>query len=406
MSQLIRIACIVLFLLTPWAFIRLFNIDPEPTILDFARVLSGGKVVEFSEAFSVEANSRVCTVERIDSDGDRFREWLVFYQIDITQPENWRQPCPDKSPRWGAIYDNDRGEPAILFPYKLTPPQRDLLGEEGVSFATAELIPNRSASDLAIEELLIYGRRGGINNQLTIFKFQQNTPDAATPTDSPPRYVVIGAFVGSGGVFFDPVTKLVTVHDRNGFERSQLAVQNVYALHGEGVDQTYMRVPGAEELAAPIKSSIIFQFGPPTDILDTEFPEKIVLAFFQSLDQARAEELPEDWNSADFLAPIGNDSTIGNAARNFENDNLAYFFARSSDTSLRLRPGDISNIVVTQLQYFPQVEENPVTRTIQGPQPQRGRVDIQLEATNIPRVLMSYEMIFLDGRWKINQRLQ
>lgn len=391
------------FLLVLYAVIRLFDIDPEPIILNFARFLSGGKVVEFSEAFTIGTNTRVCSVDRIDTDGDRFKEWLVFYQIDITQPKNWRQPCPDKSPRFGAIYDNDRGEPAILFPYKLTPPHRDLLGEEGTSFETAEIVPNRSTSDLPIEELLVYGRRGGVRNQLTIFKFQQNTLGAETPTDDPPRYVVIGAFVGSGGISYDPVTKLVTVRDRNGFERSQLAVENVYALHGEGENQTYMREPLAKEVSAPIKSSISFQFGPPTDILDTEFPEKIVLAFFQSLDQARSGELP-GWKSEDFLAPVGNDSTIGNAARNFEDENLAYFFARSSDTSLR--PRDISDIVVTQLQYFPQVEEHPVTRTIQGPEPQRGRVDIQLQAQNIPRVLMSYEMVFLNGQWKINQRLQ
>jgi hypothetical protein len=402
---LIKTAVLIIFgLFGLWAFLRLFNIDPKPIIDSFARALSGGRVVEFSEAFTGRPNIRVCSVNRVDTDGDGFKEWLVFYQVDSTGPKTWNQPCPDKSPRWGSIYDNDRGQqPVVVFPYDLTPPHRDLLGEEGTSFETAEIVPNRSASNLPVEELLIYGRRGGINNQLTIFKFQQNTPDAATPTDDPPRYVVIGAFVGSGGVSYDPTTKLVTVRDRNGRERSQLAVVNVYALHGEGENQTYMREPLAKEVAAPIKSSISFQFGPPSDILDTEFPEKIVLAFFQSLDQARSGELP-DWKSEDFLAPVGNDNTIGNAARNFEDENLAYFFASSSDTSLR--PRDISDIVVTQLQYFPQVEEHPATQTIQGPQPQRGRVDIQLQAQNIPRVLMSYEMVFLNGQWKINQRLQ
>ena len=260
---LIRVAVTTFFVLFGlWAFIRLFKIDPEPIILSITRVLSAGKMVEFSEAFSAGTNVRVCSVERVDTDGDNFKEWLVFYQIDITKPKNWRQPCPDKSPRFGTIYDSDRGQPVVIFPYALVPPQRDLLGEEGVEFETAEVVANRSNTNRPIEELLVYGNRGGITNQLTIFKFQQNTVDSATPADDPRRYIVIGAFISSGGVSYDPATKLVTVRDRNGFERSQLAVENVYALHGEADNQTYMSQPGAKDLAAPIESTINFEFGP------------------------------------------------------------------------------------------------------------------------------------------------
>ena len=398
--RIILIAFLVLLVLS--AIIRLFNIDPQPIILDSARLLGGGNLVEFNEAFtnSFDPTIRVCSVDRLDTDGDGFREWVVFYQTDPIQDATWRQPCPDKSPRYGAIYDNDRGEPAIVFPYTLVPPDRDMLGEEFTGFETAEIVANRSESERPIEELLIYGYRGQVRTQLTIFKFQQNTLPSDPPTNDPPRYVVLGAFVGSGGVSYDPINKQVTVLDRGPFERSQLAVKNVYALHGAPGNETYMSEPGASKLAAPIESTIDFAFGPPEDIFTTEFPEKIVLAFYQSLDRARDVE----WDSVKFLAPVGTDETIGNAARNFQADNLAYFFASTPEVTIA--PGDIVNLAVIQLRYFPAVEENPVTRTIEGPKPQRGRVAIQIEAQNITTGLMVYEMIFLNGEWKINQRLQ
>ena len=396
-------------LLVLYAVIRLFNIDPQPIILGTARILGGGRLVEFSEAFSTgfDPTVRVCAVDRVDTDGDGFREWLVFYQSDPVRAKNWRQPCPDKSPRQGAIYDNDRGKPAIVFPYSLTPPKEERLGEQGVHYETAEIIPNRSDTDSPIEELLVYGQLGGVNNQLTIFKFQPNTLPSDTPTDDPPRYPILGAFKGTGGVKFDPSSsrKRVTVLDNSPFGRSQLAVKNVYELQGLGVDASYMDPPGSKNLAAPVSSSIDFSFGPPEDIFTSQFPEIIVLGFFQSLDRSK----DVDWKSEDFLVPLpandeNTDKTIGNATRNYRAGNLAYFFL--SDPQAPLNRNDISDLAVTVLQYFPEVEQNPTNSTIEGQKPQRGRVNIQIESPKISTGLMVYEMVFRNGEWKINQRLQ
>lgn len=393
-------------LLVLYAIIRLFNIDPQPIILGTARFLGGGRLVEFGEAFSTgfDPTVRVCSVDRIDTDGDGFREWLVFFQADPVRSRNWRQPCPDKSPRQGAIYDSDRGKPAIVFPYSLTTPKEERLGEQGVHFETAEIIPNRSDTDRPIEELLVYGQLGGVDNQLTIFKFQQNTIPSDTPTDDPPRYPILGAFKGSGGITFDPGSKRVTVLDNSPFGRSQLAVKNVYALQGSGVDASYMDPPGSKDLAAPISSSVDFAFGPPGDIFSSQFPEAIVLGFFQSLDRSK----DVDWNSEDFLVPLPDndeftDKTIGNATRNLRAGKLAYFFLNEDAP---LNRNDISDLSVVVLQYFPEVQENPTTSTIEGQKPQRGRVNIQIESERISTGLMVYEMVFRNGEWKINQRLQ
>lgn len=391
-------------LLVLYAIIRLFNINPEPIVLNTARFLGGGKMVEFNEALTagLDETVRACSVDRVDTDGDGFREWLVFYQSDPIQPSNWRQPCPDKSPRFGSIYDNDRGEPAIIFPYALTPPLRDLLGEQGTRFETAEIVANRSDSDRPIEELLVYGRQGGVENQLTIFKFQQNTRAWDTPTNDPPRYPAIGAFVGNGGVSFNPTTKRVTVRDRGPFERSQLVIKNVYELHGEANNETYMSQPGAKTLHTPVESTIDFAFGPPSDIMNTEFPEKIVLAFYQSLDKSS----DVNWKSEDFLAPANTDGTTGLAAKHLAEKKFGYFFTYPPDADFDRNT--IDKLAVTQLQYFPEVEENPVTRTIEGTQPQKGRVSVQLKgaSSNFATPLIVYEMLLVNGQWKINQRLQ
>lgn len=380
--------------------------------------MGGGNLVEFGEAFDTanfEETIRVCTVNRVDTDSDGFREWLVFYQTDPIQQRNWRQPCPDSSPWLGAIYDNDRGEPPIIFPYELTPPNRESLGDSGVSSTLIEVVQNRSdttgvnidssATTGPIPEILIYGWLRGVPNQLTIFTFQQNTRPWDTPTNTPPRYQVIGAFMGDGGVAYNQETKLVTVLDTSPLGRSQLAVRSVYQLHGPVGDQTYMSLTDPTKLAAPIESTIDFAFGPPEDIYKTEYPEQIVLAFYQSLDQDMENVV--DWDSREFLAPVGTTPPSGDALQNFDANNFAYFFFTELDKNIQL--SDIYDLSIVQLQYFPKVETTPSERTIEGENPVKGRVDIQIvggDQTKIPDHLLSFEMVFLNGEWKINRRLK
>ena len=399
MKILSAIATLIGVVFFGWAFIRLFNIDPQPIIINIGNIVSGGKLIDIDEVFVPTSNEgyRVCSVDRVDTDGDGFREWLVFYQYDKIDPKNWRQPCPDNSSRLGAIYDNDRGTPSIVFPYSLKPPTRDILGEQGTYYELAEIVANQTTlTSQPIEELLVYGRRGGVTNQLTIFKYQQNTQPWELPTDDPPRYKVLGAFQGNGGVEFDSQTKQVTIYDRGPFERSQLAIMNVYALRGEAGQETYMSDHDMNRLAAPIKSTIDFTFGPPEDILYSEFPEKIVLAFYESLDSSRSDQI--DANSRDFLAPSRP------AYENFDSTNLGYFFGKGPSDPVN--SSQVNNLSITKLDYFPLVESVTSIGTQQGEIPQRGRVDIEVVGPQLPQVSASYEVIFEAGRWLISRRLQ
>ena len=390
-------------LLVLYATIRLLHIDPQPIVLNTARAVGGGNLVEFNEAFQAnfDRTIRVCSVERIDTDGDSFNEWVVFYQNDPVALTNWRQPCPDASPRFGAIYDNDRGEPAIIFPYGLQPFDGDKLGEAGAFLQTDDIVANFSETDTPIPELLVYGQGGGTNNQLTVFKFEQNTLPWESPTNMPARYKVIGQFEGSGGVIYDPTTKNVTVQQPWSFGRSQLIVKNTYTLRGGPGHETYMSSDQPTKLERPIRSYIDFAFGPPQDILNTEFPEKIMLAFYQSLDNNINAGL--GWNPADFLAPIGNNESIGNAARNYAAGNFGYFFAPDNQTTIP--PEDLFGLRVVQVSYYPKTENQPANRTIEGPQPCYGEVDVTIEGDRIPQQLIKYRMVRLSGQWKINERI-
>jgi hypothetical protein len=168
-----------------------------------------------------------------------------------------------------------------------------------------------------------------------------------------------------------------------------------------------MSGPDLTTLAAPIRSTIDFAFGPPQDILHSEFPEKIVLAFYQSLDSSRENQIETD--SREFLAP-------GRPAyQNYDPNNLGYFFGNQSGD--QVSASLVQNLSVTKLQYYPMVEEltqatpTPMSPAnlptpVRGEIIRRGRVDIDLVGEQLPFVSTAYEVIFAQGRWWISGRLR
>lgn len=370
---------------------RLYGVNLDPYIIGSGRVVSNGRVIDFEEAFNVDNNIRVCDVQRHDTDGDGFNEWLVIYQVDTNAPDDWKNPCPGNAPVNVAIYDNDRGSPPILFPYKLQAPDRDYLGEyANLEISFQEIVPNiNQRTTNPIPEILIKGH--GNTTYLTIFQYQQNTATGTSPTEFPPQYKVIGSFSGSGGVNFNADSKAVTVLDRTHFERSQLAVKIVYHLHGDGATKTYMSGADASTLSAPVRASIDFGTAPPTDIQDTIFPEKILLAFYQALTGSS----DKGWNPEDFVAK---DSE---AAKQLDAGNYAYFGFTGK--------GAPSNLTVTQLQYFPASERNCGESTIEGVALRCSRVEIgataKQENVDHPTGLITYQMVMESGQWKLESKV-
>ncbi len=371
---------------------RLYGIDLNPYFIKSGRIASNGRVIDFEEAFTVDSNIRVCDVQRHDTDGDGFNEWLVIYQVDTNAPDDWKKPCPGNAPVNVAIYDNDRGSPPILFPYKLQAPDRDYLGEyANLEISYPEIIPNINQHTTApIPEIMIKGH--GNTTYLTIFQYQQNTVDSASPTEFPPQYKVIGSFSGTGGIEFDGGSKAVTVLDRRHFERSQLAVKIRYVLHGSGINQTYMAMENPTTLSAPVSATIDFGTAPPSDIQDTIFPEKILLAFYQTL----TGSTQQPWKLEDFVA------SGSEAEKAVKNENYAYFGFTGS--------GKPTNLTVTQLNYFPASERNcKGETTIEGVEIRCARVEFGASAkqgdNRQETGLITYLMVMESGQWKLDRRI-
>lgn len=357
-------------------FIALFNIDVEPIFRNLGVMLARHKVVDFFAIYPPQ--EKVEAVYYEDTDGDGEKEWVVFHKFDLTNVG---------SPYAGTVYDFDRGDPPVVFPYKLVPPDRDYLSERAASL---ELVDVVTVGEVTAEpELMVYDTS---RTNLNIFRHIPNSFPWEFPRDDPRRYQVIGTFRGDGGVTYNPTTKHVTVIDREDFDRSQLSVQTVYALdENRG---TYMSVTNPEQLKAPIASTVSFSHGMPPDVLDTPYPEKLILGFYEMLAAQEPRVPPRH-----FLT--------GQALIEFDNNNLSYFgFGNASGTMK-----SVDNVTVTQLSYYPQTELIGASTTVLGEEPNRQTASIAFQAqvgktsTSTPAPIV-WDITVVNGKWKINQRRQ
>jgi hypothetical protein len=397
--------------------VLLFRLNPFPYIRSGAETMGLGQLVNFDTAFdsglpdAVSENIGVVSVERADTDADGFEEWVVFYLFDKRA---------GSSPIHGAVYDNDRGNPPVIFPYQLQAPDRNYLSEQqifGPALTVQALATDRNGRDGAdVPELIVQG-----GDELTVFRFQENSQPWDFPRDSPARYQPIGFFRGSGGVTINlnqgsANYGRVTVIDRNGFERSQLAIRSVYGLVvGPDGNQTYLDpLPplggvGGPQVAAPIYSTVDFNPIPPDELFNTPFPEKIVLGFYAATCGTGDGTLCNEDNMAANLlwrpptASLG-DFLGGEALGAFSSGNSAYF-------SLPAFSGN-SNILVAQLRYYPQMETDPdLLETgggrdvVTGEQGRTGLVQIAFTINGSARQEACYYMERVDGLWKIMNRL-
>lgn len=212
---------------------------------------------------------RVARFVRLDADTDGALEWVVVYT---------RQGSAGVR---AYIYDGDVGTPGILYPYPLRTPNDDYLGDQArlLSFRTADLV------NLGQPQLIVSDPQ-----TLSIFKVNPKPADANWMVQgSPPRYEIIGFFRG------DLVQRRgaqVSVWQRDPMERSHLAVRRVY-LPDPGA-KTYFR-PQTYQLRDPEEESIGFVPGPPAGLVDSPYPETIVVAFYNAApaDQAQDYLVPD-----------------------------------------------------------------------------------------------------------------
>jgi hypothetical protein len=376
--------------------------DPFPYLRQLAYELSLRQNVAFEAAIPERLDNylNVHNIQKLDTDGDNFDEWVVSYRYELRENNN---------PVKVIIYDNDRGDPPVIFPYQLRVPNRDYLAEDSttlnISLEQVTEEPN-GMEDLDLPEILVSDR-----DQLSIFRFEENSAEWDFPRDAPPRYQAIGFFRGNVGqafgvraVAFDELTRNVTVLDRSGFERSQLMVRSVYGLNPATNTYWQSLAPlGSDQplnpvLAAPIVSTVDFFAGPPDDILQTTYPEKIVLAFYTALCGEVDDTLcinNVEWNPTSFLAM--------DALQEYNNDNADYFGLPFL--------GEVPNISVNVLRYYPRLETDadllvtgPGRDVVTGEEPRFNIVDIGLVVGGSVRAIR-YEMGVVDGLWKIVRRV-
>lgn len=378
-------------------FLLLTRTNPVPYMRQAGYIVGVQQLVNFDTAIPprLENNLAVSNIVKLDTDGDDFKEWVVFYNFDLRA---------QGSPVHGYVYDNDRGNPPVIFPYALLPPNRNFLSQGVVNnIELGEVVAGRNGpTGEDLPEVMVQGI-----NELSIFTFLQNSAEWDFPRDAPPRYQPIGFFAGSGGVSFDSDSKTVTVNERQGLERSQLVNRQLYALNeatNTYWDKYYDPAELDRQLAAPVVSTIDFLGAPPDNILSTAYPENIVLAFYGATcgrgDPTLCRNAGAGWNAKSFLDPNGE------AYGEFTNDNAAYFELPTLNRN--------QNISVKALQYFPQIETDPDLLTtgggrdvVTGEQAQANAVDVVffLGDGEQSERLARYRMSKVGDQWKIYGRL-
>ena len=210
----------------------------------------------------------VVGVQRVDSDSDGKLEWLVFYRFD---------QVGKTGPVAALLYDvaSSAGQLPVVCPYKLRTPDESYLAQTQPEVAMLELLSESGGS--ARKELVL-----STDDELAIFRVNGNAINQ--PADDPPLYRCVGFFRSDGGVYLNAATRQVTVTSRGGYERSQLVTRDYYVPHADG----YF-VAGTTALVPPTASTIDFPEGIPSAILDTPYPEKIVLAFYKTFGKTDAK---------------------------------------------------------------------------------------------------------------------
>ncbi len=228
---------------------------PADKKLDFTKILPPSK--------------RPQEVQLLDADGDGKNEWIVFYKFDLVEGATGRR----FSPIGAAVYNDDHGDPPVVFPYELHPPDRVYLGEQNCVARTDDLIPANEGPELLVECFA----EEGLAVSLSIFHWYDKDKNdlSKNPTEGQQGYECLGFFHGSGGITLEG--SRVTVKERTE-ERSQLSIKNVYDVK----DGSYFR-PGGRELWPPVETSVEFAFGVPEGVVQSPYPEKVVLAFYLAL---------------------------------------------------------------------------------------------------------------------------
>jgi len=359
--------------------VMMFDFDPRPLMRQLGYIMGGTELVNYGASIppNLTDTVNVKDVMRIDTDNDSFDEWMVFYGQD--------------SQISAVIYDNDRGNPPVIYPYSLRPPNNDYLSD-GDYAVSQDYLTSDNIRDIFIKGYpnMPFGIPiGSQATDLTIFRLRDEIPTGNPldpPSDNPSRYVPVGRFHGDGGVTIDMGSKNVTVITKGSYDRSQLALRQVYVLDSE--KKSYMDRSDPTKLGQPSVTTLDFYPDPPSEIVNAPFPEQVVLAFYAASCFTTKDDLcrhaDQGWNAKEFLS-LDSDAE---ATKEYNAGNFVDYFGLPGAT--------ISSLSVSSLNFS-------------GEQPdQMSMVDITF-VTNSPDQQIQtarYLLRFSENKWKIVQRVK
>jgi len=256
-------------------------------------------------------------VQRLDPEAGLQSQWLVLYKYDVT---------PLFSPIAGVVYRADRGgsnQPPVIHPYPLRLPDRNYLGSESVSVRPADVLSAWSGLELVAENR----NASGFVTEAAIFRWHDPFPQEVWRAPEDKRYYECMGFFRTDGEVTVKVDQVI-VKELVG-DRSQLARYHEYKPDERG---SYL-ISDAR-LKSVERSWIDFSFGQTGNVLDSPYPEKIVLAFYKELGEPTA-------NLESFLSEEG---------RKLLDDDLPGYGCDPWP------PEQVEKTTVHEIKYFPGVE--------------------------------------------------
>lgn len=304
-------------------------------------------------------------VQRLDQSPEETRQWLVLYKYDLTD---------QFSPIAGVVYRADRGginQPPVLFPYPLRPPDRDYLGTDNVEVAPLDVLTAKAGAELVV----VNKDSDGFVTEAAIFYWHDPLPEESwRPHSLEDRYYQCMGFFrvdGSIEIEKDKVTVKEWARDR-----SQLALVRQYSP-----DESGSYLTAGATLKAADSSYIDFAFGQTLTVLDSPYPEKIVLAFYGALGDP----------AADLTAYLSD-----NGKKLLDTGLLGY--------GCEWGPSQIADALVQEITYYPGVEA-------QTPQQdaQQALVELRVQCRSktgermAQGVQTGWFLVREKGKWKMDQ---
>jgi hypothetical protein len=301
----------------------------------------------------------VLEVQQVDTDSDKKPEWVIFYRFD---------QVGTGGPVAALIYDVVR-EPLsqlpMVYPYKLRTPDQNYLAADVPALSLYNLLPESTGTPR--NELVF-----STGHELAVFRVTRDPDEFAA--DNPPLYRCIG-FFRSDAVAFDEKTFEVTVTSNAGFERSQLVARSYYQPASSDQQDGYF-ITTTTSLAPPEESKVDFNEGKiPEAVLDTPYPEKIVLAFYQTLGQANP--------AIDILYYLSSQ-----AADAFKQGTLKYGSPFPTD--------QLKAAIVKELSYYPtqDTDKTALVRATVVFHPKSGQPSNPIETR--------WRLVLVENRWKMD----